>query len=82
MYPSFDIYIIYRNLKLFMGATMSSESKKRKADCDTHQRYGRFTNGFALKWKGIRGKRGIFFNSAQRMQEKKELKKELENLEF
>lgn len=58
---------------------MSSESKRRKADCDKHQRYGRFTNGFALKWKG-KGKRGIFFNSAQRMEEKEKLKKELENL--
>lgn len=53
---------------------MSSESKKRKADCDTHQRYGRFTNGFALKWKS-RGKRGFFYNSAQRMQEKQNLRK-------
>lgn len=53
---------------------MSSESKKRKADCDTHQRYGRFTNGFALKWKG-RGKRGFFYNSAQRMQEKQNFRK-------
>ena len=53
---------------------MSSESKKRKADCDTHQRYGRFTNGFALKWKG-RGKRGVFYNSAQRMQEKQNFRK-------
>ena len=53
---------------------MSSESKKRKADCDTHQRYGRFTNGFALKWKGRR-KRGFFYNSAQRMQEKQNFRK-------
>ena len=53
---------------------MSSESKKRKADCDTHQRNGRFTNGFALKWKG-RSKRGFFYNSAQRMQEKQNLRK-------
>ena len=53
---------------------MSSESKKRKADCDTHQRYGRFTNRFALKWKG-RGKRGFFYNSAQRMQEKQNFRK-------
>ena len=53
---------------------MSSESKKRKADCDTHQRYGRFTNGFALKWKD-RGKRGFFYNSAQRMQEKQNFRK-------
>ena len=44
---------------------MSSESKKRKADCDTHNRKCRFTNGFALKWKG-KGKGWMFFNSSQR----------------
>ena len=53
---------------------MSSESKKRKADCDTHQRFGRFTNGFALKWKG-KCKRGIFFNSSQRMDEKEKFRR-------
>ena len=58
---------------------MSSESKKRKADCDTHQRFGRFTNGFALKWKG-KGKRGFFYNSAQRMEEKQKFKKEVEDI--
>ena len=58
---------------------MSSESKKRKADCDTHQRFGRFTNGFALKWKGGKGKRGIFFNSSQRMEEKEKLRRYLED---
>ena len=58
---------------------MSSESKKRKADCDTHQRFGRFTNGFALKWKGGKGKRGMFFNSSQRMAEKEEFRKQVES---
>lgn len=53
---------------------MSSESKKRKADCDTHFRYGRFTNGFALKWKG-KFKRGMFFNSSQRMDEKEKFRR-------
>lgn len=53
---------------------MSSQSKKRKADCDTHPRYGRFTNSFALKWKG-KGKRKFFFNSSQRMAEKEKFKK-------
>lgn len=53
---------------------MSSQSKKRKANCDVHPRYGRFTNGFALKWKG-KCKRGIFFNSSQRMAEKEEFRK-------
>lgn len=61
-----------------MKLNMSSESKKRKADCDTHFRYGRFTNGFALKWKGGRGKRGMFFNSSQRMSEKEEFRKQVE----
>ena len=58
---------------------MSSESKKRKADCDTHQRFGRFTNGFALKWKSGRCKRGMFFNSSQRMAEKEEFRKQVES---
>ena len=58
---------------------MSSESKKRKADCDTHQRFGRFTNSFALKWKGGKGKRGMFFNSSQRMAEKEEFRKKVES---
>ena len=57
---------------------MSSESKKRKADCDTHKRTGRFTNGFALKWKGGRGKHGVFFNSSQRMSGKEEFRKQVE----
>ena len=57
---------------------MSSESKKGEADCDTHKRIGRFTNGFALKWKGGRGKHGMFFNSSQRMFEKEEFKKQVE----
>ena len=57
---------------------MSSEAKKRKADCDTHKRIGRFTNGFALKWKGGRGKHGMFFNSSQRMSEKEEFRKQVE----
>ena len=58
---------------------MSSESKKRKADCDTHNRKCRFTNGFALKWKG-KGKGWMFFNSSQRMAEKEAFRKEVENL--
>ena len=58
---------------------MSSESKKRKADCDTHNRKCRFTNGFALKWKG-KGKGWMFFNSSQRMTEKEAFRKEVENL--
>lgn len=58
---------------------MSSESKRRKSDCNTHFRYGRFTNGFALKWKGGRGKRGVFFNSSQRMAEKESFRKQIEN---
>ena len=58
---------------------MSSESKKRKADCDKHQRYGRFTNGFALKWKG-KCKRVMFFNSSQRMAEKEAFLKEIEGV--
>ena len=57
---------------------MSSESKKRKADCDSHNRFGRFPNGFALKWKG-KGKRGFFFNSSQRMEEKEKLRRYLED---
>ena len=56
---------------------MSSESKKRKADCDTHFRYGRFTNGFALKLK-CKCKRGMFFNSNQRMANKEEFRKQVE----
>ena len=56
---------------------MSSESKKRKADCDTHNRKCRFTNGFALKWKG-KGKGWMFFNSSQRMAEKEAFRKEVE----
>lgn len=58
---------------------MSSESKRRKSDCNTHFRYGRFTNGFALKWKGGRGKRGVFFNSSQRMAEKEEFREQVES---
>lgn len=58
---------------------MSSESKRRKSDCNTHFRYGRFTNGFALKWKGGRGKRGAFFNSSQRMAEKESFRKQIES---
>ena len=57
---------------------MSSESKKRKADCDSHQRFGRFTNSFALKWKG-KCKRGMFFNSSQRMAEKQDFRKQVED---
>ena len=57
---------------------MSSESKKRKADCDTHNRKCRFTNGFALKWKG-KGKGWMFFNSSQRMAEKEAFRKGVEN---
>ena len=53
---------------------MSSESKKRKSDCDTHFRYSRFTNGFALKWKG-KCKRRMFFNSSQRMDEKEKFRR-------
>lgn len=59
---------------------MSSESKKRKADCDTHNRKCRFTNGFSLKWKG-KGKGWMFFNSAQRMKNKKNLRIEMEEME-
>lgn len=51
---------------------MASESKKRKADCDTHNRYARFTDRKAVKEKG-KLKRVLFFNSAQRMAEKEEL---------
>lgn len=69
-------------MNLQRKVVMSSESKKRKADCDTHNRKCRFTNGFALKWKGIRGKRGIFFNSAQRRAEKEAFRKEMENWEI
>ncbi len=58
---------------------MSSESKKRKADCDTHNRKCRFTNRFALKWKG-KGKRWMFFNSSQRMAEKEAFLKEIEGV--
>ena len=58
---------------------MSSESKRRKSDCNTHFRYGRFTNGFALKWKGGRGKRGVFFNSSQRMAERESFRKQIES---
>ena len=65
---------------IFRGkVVMSSESKKRKADCDTHNRKCRFTNGFALKWKG-KGKGWMFFNSSQRMAEKEAFRKEVENL--
>ena len=65
---------------IFRGkVVMSSESKKRKADCDTHKRIGRFTNGFALKWKDGRGKRGMFFNSSQRMAEKESFRKQFES---
>ena len=53
---------------------MSSKSKKRKADCDTHFRYGRFTNGFTLKWKD-KCKRGMFFNLSHRIAEKEEFRK-------
>ena len=35
-------------------------------------------NGFALKWKGGRGKHGVFFNSSQRMSEKEEFRKQVE----
>ena len=45
---------------------MSSVNKKRK-------QVSMYCDGGSLKWKGIRGKRWCFFNSAQRHAKKKEV---------
>lgn len=51
---------------------MSSESKKRK-------QVSMYCDGSSLKWKNKRCKGVIFYNSAQRQQEKSDIKRETEN---
>jgi len=51
---------------------MSSQSKKRK-------QVSMYCEGSSLKWKGKICKRIIFYNSAQRQQNKANLRKEASN---